>query len=147
MSQATDFKNLREVMRQSIAAAHLLVRDLESRLGITHGALEKLLDGRQEIRLRHVLALAQMLQVSPADLLETGCPEAHSSPKYKMADWLGTKSESKGAKNAAAETPAAVPSATELAEMIRQTVREELKTQSATQSAAPAAAEAAGGAG
>jgi DNA-binding Xre family transcriptional regulator len=132
MSQATDFKNLREVMRKSIASARLPVRDLEQRLGITHGALEKLLDGRQEIRLRHVLALSQMLQVTPADLLETGCPDAHSSPKYKMSDWLGTKPESKSGKKAAAETPPALPSAAELAELIRQTVREELEALAGT---------------
>lgn len=140
MSESKDLDNLRQVMRKSIAAARLLVRDLEKRLGITHGALEKLLDGRQEIRLRHLLALAEMLQVSPADLLETGCPAAHGAAKYKMSDWLGTTA--KNAKKAAAETPA-LPSAAELADLIRQTVREELKAQAA----APAAAEAPGGAG
>lgn len=124
MSQATDLKRFHNLLRQAVTALHRPVRELESDLGISNGGLERLLDGRQDFRLRHLLAFARVLEVSPAELLELGCPDAHAGARRKVEDWVGSVEPT--IKKKKQETPAAAPSAREIAELVRQTVREEL---------------------
>lgn len=49
-------------------------------LQIGHGTLPRLLDGRMDLKLRHLLPLCQVLEIHPSHLLERGLP-----------DWEGTR--------------------------------------------------------
>jgi transcriptional regulator with XRE-family HTH domain len=125
-----DLEELRRVLREAVRARRMPTRELERALGITHGSLERLLDGRQEIRVRHLLAFARVLRVPAADFLELGCPESARTAEFRLADWLrpqeSTPRSSRAAEPAAA-APAALPAtAEELATLIRAAVQQEL---------------------
>lgn len=119
MSHEKDLAEFRHVLRELVRMARMPVRDLERTLGIGNGKLEHLLNGELEIRLRHVLALADVLGVSPGDLLTAGCADATRRARQRVSDWLPHLAP----KPEGAPLPA---TREELAEMIRGLLREEL---------------------
>jgi len=119
-----DLQQLRQVLREAVRATRLPTRNLERRLGIGHGNLGRMLDGQMDLRLRHLLALASLLDVPPTDLLEFGCPDAVSRAKRRLGDWIGKRSSQP------AEPTAASLSLDQLKELIRTAVREEMEQQS-----------------
>src|SRR5689334_21834397 len=88
MSSEKDLAEFRHLLRELVRVLRMPVRDLERTLEIGSGKLEHLLDGRLEIRLRHVLAMAEVLGVPPGDLLMAGCAEATRRSRSRIADWL-----------------------------------------------------------
>lgn len=52
---------------------------LEEEVGLAQGTLEQLLAGRQDLRVRHRLALARLLRVPPHRFLELGWPSGSTS--------------------------------------------------------------------
>lgn len=120
-----DLKQLRQVLRKAVKAAGLTNRDLERRLGIGSGNIYRLLDGTLDLRVRHLLALADLLEIPPSDLLELGCPDAVSRAKKRLGDWIGQSS------SAPREPTASSLSLEQLNEMIRNAVQEALDQQSA----------------
>lgn len=120
-----DLKQLRQVLREAVRATRLTNREMERRLGLGSGTLFRLFDGRLDLRVRHLLALADLLDVPPSDLFELGCPEAASRAKRRLSDWIGQKS-----------SPPAEPTAgslplDQLKELVRNAVREEMEQRSA----------------
>jgi len=113
-----DQRRLRTVMREAVRASRSPARQLERKIGLGNGNLERLLDGRLVIRVHHLVALARTLGVPPADFLELGFPEAAASAPHRLRDYL-----------APPETPPAA--ATPLDEIVRAVVREELARQRA----------------
>jgi transcriptional regulator with XRE-family HTH domain len=83
-----ELKPLRLVLQQSVAAARLPVRTVEQALGLSNGGWDQLLAGQRLLRVRHLLALARLLQVPPADFLEIGLPEASCAAEFRLSDWL-----------------------------------------------------------
>jgi hypothetical protein len=122
-----DLQQLRQVLREAVRASHMPIREMERQLGIGHGALYRMLDGELDLRVRHLLALADLLEVPPTDFFEIGCPDAMGRASKRLADWIGQTGR-------ASEPTAASLSLPELKELIRSTVREELEQQSATPS-------------
>ncbi len=120
-----DLKQLRQVLREAVRATRMSTRDLERRLGIGNGNLGRMLDGRLDLRVRHLLALADLLDVPPGDLLELGCPDAVSRAKHRLGDWIGKRS------SPPAEPTAASLSLDQLNELIRNAVQQALEQQSA----------------
>lgn len=120
MSSEKDLAEFRHVLRELVRMVRMPVRDLERTLGIGHGKLERLLNGELEIRLRHVLAIAEVLGVSPGDLLMVGCSEATRRARSRVVDWLPHLAKQNGAPLPATRE--------ELAEMIRGILHEELET-------------------
>jgi DNA-binding Xre family transcriptional regulator len=120
-----DLQQLRLVLREAVRATRLRDRDLERRLGIGHGNLNRVLDGQLDLRVRHLIALADLLDVPPGDLLELGCPDAVSRAKHRLGDWIGQRSAKP------AEPTAASLSLDQLKELIKSAVREEIEQQSA----------------
>ena len=118
---ADDLRSLCELLREAIAATRLPSRDLEDALGIGHGKLERLLNGQMELRVRHVLALADILKVSPGDFFILGCPGALEAAENELVDWLSPPSRRKVAKAAQSR------STEDIANLVRITVREELE--------------------
>jgi Cro/C1-type helix-turn-helix DNA-binding protein len=119
-----DLKQLRRVLREAVQACHIPVRAMERQLGIGHGNLYHILDGTLDLRVRHLLQLADLLGVPPTDLLELGCPDAVSRAKRRLGDWIGPRTSQ------TAQPTAASLSLDQLKELIRDAVREELEQQS-----------------
>ncbi len=117
-----DLQQLRLVLREAVYANPMPVREMERRLGIGHGNLYRMLDGSLDMRVRHLLALADLLGVPPTDFLEMGCPDAIQRAPRRLSDLIGTPSRGR-----AAEPTAAALSLPELKELIRGAVREELE--------------------
>jgi DNA-binding Xre family transcriptional regulator len=119
MSSEKDLAEFRHVLRELVRVLRMPVRDLERTLEIGNGKLEYLLDGRLEIRLRHVFAMAEILGVSPGDLLTVGCAEATRRARSRVVDWLPHLApQPKGAPLPATRE--------ELAAMVREILHEEL---------------------
>jgi Cro/C1-type HTH DNA-binding domain len=83
-----DLRQLRSLIEQAVRASGRPVRELERSLGIGHGNLYHLFDGRLDLRVRHLLAIAQLLGVSPTDFLEIGCPEAVKGNRRRLSDLI-----------------------------------------------------------
>lgn len=116
-----DLLQLRLVLRQAVDASRMPIREMERRLGVGHGSLYRMLDGSLDLRVRHLLALAELLGVPPADFLEMGCPDAARGAKRRLADWIGGASQAPATGPAAASLPLDA-----LKDLIRETVREEI---------------------
>jgi transcriptional regulator with XRE-family HTH domain len=115
-----DLRELRGLLREAVEASRMQTRDIEKALGIGHGNLARLLKGTLELRIRHLLAFARLLNIPPADFLELGCPEASRNARRRLLDWLGPdRRESKAVSRLPATTQ-------ELTELIRVVVSEEL---------------------
>lgn len=82
-----DLRQLRAVLRQAISASRLSARSIETAMGLGHGNLERILDGRNDLRVRHLLALAKLLKIPPQDFLELGVPQ-EAGTKYRLRDWI-----------------------------------------------------------
>lgn len=116
----SDLRRLRALVREALPTYHGAGRALEDALGIGHGNLSHLLDGRLELRVRHLLAIATMLGVPPHQFLELGCPEATENARRDLTDFVAMSlpPERKVAMQA--------KKAAELDERIRRIVREEM---------------------
>ena len=137
-----DIKNLRQVLREAMNASGRRRRELEVVLGLGRGNLERLLDGTLEVRMRHLLEMAELLAVPPADFLAMGCPETTAMAKRRLTEWIapGHRIEDGRVVNAAV-TPIAAAATTavterpmsrnEVAEVVREEfaglVRQELR--------------------
>lgn len=132
-----DLRQLRAVMRQAISASGVAVRHVEAAMGCGHGNIERILDGRIELRVRHVVGLARLLKVPPGDFLELGFPQPDGAAKFRLKDWImpapfGPPNAAKKTNGPAEDIPALVRNAvqealgTNLKETIRTVVREEI---------------------
>jgi transcriptional regulator with XRE-family HTH domain len=83
-----ELKPLHEVLQRAVAAARLHVRTVEQALGLPVGGWDQLLSGDRVLRVRHLLALARLLRVPPADFLEIGLPEASRAAELRLSHWL-----------------------------------------------------------
>lgn len=117
----SDLCTLRALVREALPTYHGSGRAIEEALGIGHGNLSHLLDGRLELRVRHLLAIAKMLGVPPHQFLELGCPETNDAARRDLTDFVSMSlpPERKVAIQAA--------KAVELDSRIRSIVREELE--------------------
>ncbi|HSK80954.1 MAG TPA: helix-turn-helix transcriptional regulator [Thermoanaerobaculia bacterium] len=118
-----DLRQLRAVLREAVRALRIPVRDWERRLGIGNGNLDKLLDGTLELRVRHIVAFAQLLRVSPGDLLDTGCPDLVRQAEHRVSDWIASAPSRPAHKAEPATSPVL---SDELVAAIREAVRQEL---------------------
>lgn len=116
-----DLKDLRALLRDAVAASRLSNREMERVLGIGHVTLVRLLDGRQDLRVRHILALARYLKVSPADFFTLGCPQAVRTAEHDLSEWLTPPRRRQAEKDAAQPR-----NPDEISRMIRAAVQEEL---------------------
>jgi transcriptional regulator with XRE-family HTH domain len=119
MSTEKDLAEFRHILRELLRMAHIPVRQLERTLGVGSGKLERLLNGEMEIRLRHILAAAEVLGMAPGDLLTIGCGDASRRAQRRVVDWLPHLAPK-------AEGPPFPTRREELAQMIREILAEEL---------------------
>jgi hypothetical protein len=109
-------KPLREVLQRAVAAARLRPRTIEQALALPRGGWDEMPAGRRVLRVRHLLALARLLQVPPEDLLDAGLPDAIPPAGPRLTDWIEPKPRFAGA------SPAG-----DLQALVRDTVRRELE--------------------
>lgn len=118
-----DLRQLRAVMRQAISASRLSARRIETAMGLGHGNLERILDGRNELRVRHLLALAKLLQIPPQDFLELGVPQ-EAGTKYRLKNWIMPPEFGPPNK----EKKTAAEPADDMGKLVREAVQEALGT-------------------
>jgi hypothetical protein len=117
----SDLHRLRALVREALPTYHGAGRAIEKVLSIGHGNLSHLLDGRLELRVRHLLAIAKMLDVPPHQFLELGCPEATDAAHRDLTDFVSMSLPPE--RKVAAQAAKVV----ELDDRIRKIVREELE--------------------
>jgi hypothetical protein len=83
-----ELKPLREVLQRAVVAGRLPVRTVEQALDLPAGGWDQLLSGYRVLRVRHLLALARLLRVLPADFLEIGLPEPSRAAELRLSQWL-----------------------------------------------------------
>jgi hypothetical protein len=118
-----DLRQLRAVLRQAIGASRLSARHIETAVGLGHGNLERILDGRSDVRIRHLLALAKLLQIPPQDFLELGIPQPEAGTRYRLKDWIMPPAFSPPNSEPTADAPVA-----DLGKLVRDAVQEALST-------------------
>lgn len=106
---------VRALLSLALNALPASPRRIEDALAIGHGTLPRLLDGRMDLKLRHLLPLCQLLEIHPCDLLERGLP--HWEATHRLDDWLPPDHRT-------AARPAALSD--EVLQAIRAVVREEI---------------------
>ena len=77
---------IRALLRTALAALAMSPHKIEDELGIGHGTLLRLLDGRMEMKLRHMLQLCKLLKIHPIDLIQRGLPNWKAV--RRLDDWL-----------------------------------------------------------
>ncbi|HEX9670082.1 MAG TPA: helix-turn-helix transcriptional regulator [Thermoanaerobaculia bacterium] len=117
-------KTLRQVLREAVAASGWTKRALERRLVLGSGNLDKLLEGKLEIKVRHLRAFAALLDVPVADFVTLGYPNQAAAAKHRLTDWIAPSHRSPEGRVAA--LAGAAPSRDELAAVVRAAVEEEL---------------------
>lgn len=115
MPKVDELRQLRQVFREAIKGLQLTPRQIEDALDIGHGSLSRLLDGKIELKVRHLLAIARLLDVHPREFLDNGFPDWKA--RHQLADWVPPALRK--AKNTSPLSP-------ELVEAIRTVVREEI---------------------
>ncbi len=101
-----DIKTLRQILREAMHASGRRRRELEVILRLGRGNLERLTDGTMELKVRHLLDLAELLGIPPADFLALGCPETTAKANRRLTDWIAPGRRIDGAQvTAAAEPP------------------------------------------
>lgn len=118
-----DLRQLRAVLRQAISACGLSARNIETAMGLGHGNLERILDGRNDLRVRHVLAFAKLLKVPPQDFLELGVPQPEGGTKYRLHDWIMPREMAPPHARAAKKTEG---SADDVGKLVREAVQQAL---------------------
>ena len=120
-----DLGELRAVLREAVAACRRSNRDLEDDLGLGHGSLQRMLDGRIDVRVQHLVAIARLLQVHPMEFLELGFPDWPA--RHHLTDWMQPDLRKRARKR-----PGLPATREELAELVRGIVQEELDARDAT---------------
>lgn len=115
-----DTSELLGFLRTCVETSRKTSTEIEEACGLGHGRLKALLAGTLELRVRHLLGLARLLGVPPADFFALGCPSAQKAAVHPLAEYLGPAQRRKLAATVAAEA------STELRELVRAVVREEL---------------------
>lgn len=124
-----DLRSMRRLLGELVEKLDRSHRELEDLLEIGHGNLHKLLDGKIEFRVRHLLTFAELLQVAPSELVAYGCPETEAAATRRLADWLPSLRQAEPPRLPAhTELPV---SREELTQLLRQEVRREMARQAA----------------
>jgi DNA-binding Xre family transcriptional regulator len=77
---------VRALLGMALVKVPVSSRQIEDALQIGHGTLPRLLDGRMDLKLRHLLPICKVLQIHPAHLLERGLPQWQAA--RTIDDWL-----------------------------------------------------------
>jgi DNA-binding Xre family transcriptional regulator len=65
---------VRALLSMALVNLPISPRQIEDALQIGHGTLPRLLDGRMDLKLHHLLPLCKVLKIHPGELLQRGLP-------------------------------------------------------------------------
>jgi hypothetical protein len=117
----SDLRELTAVMRRAAQASRARKHDLEAAMGVSHGRMEDLWSGTLELKVRHLVGLAELLEIPPSEILAAGCPHAQAAGR-RLSDWIGPVEPPFAARRAEQERSAAEADD----ERLRRVVREEI---------------------
>jgi len=121
MSSRDGLDLLRAQLTTALAALPVSSHRIEDALGIGHGTLPRLLDGRMDLKLRHLLQLCRLLKIHPREVIERGLPDWKA--EHRLDDWMPPSIRK-------AAQPLALSD--EVLQAIRTVVREEISRAGAT---------------
>lgn len=84
----SDLRVLTADMRRAAQASRARKHDLEAAMGVSHGRMEDLWSGSLELRVRHLVGLAELLDIAPSGFLAVGCPHAQAVGR-RLFDRIG----------------------------------------------------------
>jgi len=80
MTSEKQTERLMQVLRLLLRFSKLLNRDIEKKLGFSQGYLSRLLSGKIDIKISHILDLAAVLELHPYELFAIALPPAVPGP-------------------------------------------------------------------
>jgi transcriptional regulator with XRE-family HTH domain len=107
-----------DVLRTTIQALRVPLREVEKRLGVSRGYLTRLFSGVMDLRFDHITTIAEAVGVDPGDILRQAFPPS-KQPATPMALRL---QEALGVQLPAEAQPPAAPGESPLEKAIEQSV-------------------------
>ena len=86
MSSRDGLDLLRAQLSVALGALPMSPHSIEDALGIGHGTLPRLLDGRMDLKLRHLLELCRLLKIHPREVIDQGLPNWKA--EHRLDDWM-----------------------------------------------------------
>jgi transcriptional regulator with XRE-family HTH domain len=80
MSRTEDLKHILDTIRLALRLLDVTNREVESRKGWSHGYLSRILSGNIELRMEHVLDIAGILGMAPAEFFDLAWPHKPQPP-------------------------------------------------------------------
>lgn len=72
--------HLARVLKKSISALGLSLREIERRLGLSRGYLTRLFAGEMDLKVDHVVEIAKALGIEPEEIFRLAFPPSESAP-------------------------------------------------------------------
>ncbi|HEX5759093.1 MAG TPA: helix-turn-helix transcriptional regulator [Thermoanaerobaculia bacterium] len=116
---------MRQLLREAaeaLLAAGWTKRDLERRLHVGSGNLDKRLNGEGKLTLDYLMDFAAVLDIPPSQLLLLAYPEVEAGARRNLSDWIARRTPVER-RAALAALPA---TRVELENLLRSVVRDEL---------------------
>jgi transcriptional regulator with XRE-family HTH domain len=88
--------HLSQILKKSIRALGLSQRDLERRLGMSRGYLTRLFGGEMDLKVDHVVEIAELLGVEPEEIFRLAFPASPAEPGHaalRLRQSFGVPSE------------------------------------------------------
>lgn len=114
---------LRRVLGDAVRSSRIPRREIERAMGLGNGSLARVLTGEMEIRVRHLLGLADLLGVPPGDFFDLAFSERSRSAPHRLSEWVGAGTPA-GKLQPREEVPTTIAA---LKDLIREVLREELE--------------------
>lgn len=112
----SEVERIARLLKSAILLSHQSQRAIERQMGLSPGYLGRIIEGRLELRVSHILGVCKAIGLPPAGFFLAAYPEALSLPAESMSlvhalQHLHSQREEKvpEAKEAAAPPPAAGP--------------------------------------
>jgi transcriptional regulator with XRE-family HTH domain len=88
-----EVRKMAHLLEALVKLEKVSVRELERRLGFGGGTLNRIFNGRNELKVRHVLLVLEALEIEPAGFFKLAFPDRashtpHASEDEKGAVWL-----------------------------------------------------------
>jgi transcriptional regulator with XRE-family HTH domain len=89
MSHAEDLKHVLDTIGLALRLLDVTNREIESQKGWSHGYLSRILSGNIELRMEHVLDIASILGMAPAEFFDLAWPHKPQPPTPPAARLQG----------------------------------------------------------
>jgi transcriptional regulator with XRE-family HTH domain len=92
----TQTTRLNQVLKTSIRALGLTLREVERRLGMSRGYLSRLFAGEMDLKVDHVVEIAEILGIEPEEIFRLAFPSSPAEPGHvtvRLREAFGVESE------------------------------------------------------